>query len=80
MANREIVERLQHAVARRFSNFAVPIKADRDVTDEDLKSHHLLIVGEPKFSSRDVDNQSDRAKKLASSMPDAELMASARGI
>jgi hypothetical protein len=32
-----------------------------------------VIVGEPKFSSRDVDNQSDRAKKMASSAtPDAK--------
>ncbi|HLQ45066.1 MAG TPA: hypothetical protein VK137_10080, partial [Planctomycetaceae bacterium] len=51
VANREIAERLQHAVARRFSNFAVPIKADRDMTDEDLKSHHLLVVGEPTTNS-----------------------------
>jgi hypothetical protein len=32
-----------------------------------------VIAGEPKFSSRELDDQSDRAKKMASSaMPDAE--------
>jgi phospholipase B-like protein len=47
VANREIGERLQYAVARRFANHFIPLKADRDVNDEDLKSHHLLVVGEP---------------------------------
>ncbi|MFM9966500.1 MAG: hypothetical protein ACKV2Q_35430 [Planctomycetaceae bacterium] len=51
IANREIAERLQHAVARRFGNYHVPLKTDRDVTDEDLKSQHLLIVGEPSTNS-----------------------------
>lgn len=51
IANREIAERLQYAAARRFGNFHIPIKTDREVTDEDLKSHHLLVVGEPLTNS-----------------------------
>ena len=51
VANHEIAERLQRAVARRFSNHFVPIKPDVDVTEADLKSHHLLIVGEPTTNS-----------------------------
>ena len=51
VANREIAERLQRAVARRFGNDFVPLKADREVTDADLKSHHLLVVGEPASNS-----------------------------
>ena len=50
-ANREIAERLQYAIARRFGNYHISIKADADVTAEDLKSHHLLIVGEPATNS-----------------------------
>ncbi len=50
-ANREIAERLQYAVARRFGNFHIPVKTDREVTAEDLKSHHLLVVGEPLTNS-----------------------------
>ena len=51
VANREIAERLERAVTRRFSNYFVPIKSDLDVTEADLKSHHLLIVGEPTTNS-----------------------------
>ena len=51
IANREIAERLQRAVARRFGNFFVPLKTDREVTDTDLKSHHILVVGEPSTNS-----------------------------
>ena len=50
-ANREIAERLQYAVARRFGNFYIPLKSDRDVTADDLKSHHLLVIGEPLTNS-----------------------------
>ncbi|MBC7817936.1 MAG: hypothetical protein IAG10_13680 [Planctomycetaceae bacterium] len=51
IANREIAERLQYAVARRFGNYHIPLKTDREVTDEDLKSQHLLVVGEPLTNS-----------------------------
>ncbi len=51
IANREIAERLQYAAARRFGNFHIPIKSDREVADEELKSHHLLVVGEPSTNS-----------------------------
>lgn len=51
VANREIAERLQHAIARRWGNFRIPIKADREVTDDDRQSHHLLVVGEPSNNS-----------------------------
>ena len=50
-ANREIAERLQYAIARRFGNYHIPLKTDREVTDDDLKSHHLLVVGEPLTNS-----------------------------
>lgn len=46
-AQQEAAERLQRKIARRWSNIAVPIKADTDVSDADLRSHHLLLIGRP---------------------------------
>src|SRR5262249_39710859 len=46
-AQREAAEALQRAIRRRGSNITVPIKADKDVTDADLKTHHLLLIGRP---------------------------------
>ena len=51
IANREIAARLQYAVARRFGNHHITIKADSDVTPDELKSHHLLVIGEPLTNS-----------------------------
>jgi hypothetical protein len=44
--NREAAEALQAAI-RNGPNITVPVKADRDVTDADLKDHHLLLIGRP---------------------------------
>ncbi len=49
--NHETANRLQHAIARRWGNYIVKAKADLYVTEADLKSHHLLIVGEPTNNS-----------------------------
>lgn len=46
-ANREAAEALQKAILRRGSNITVPIKADKDVTEKDLKANHLLLIGRP---------------------------------
>jgi hypothetical protein len=46
-ANREAAESLQHGIIERHANYTVPIKTDRDVTEDDLKTHHLLLVGRP---------------------------------
>jgi hypothetical protein len=45
--NRETAEALQRAIIRAWSNFTVPLKADTEITDEDLRSHHLLLIGRP---------------------------------
>jgi hypothetical protein len=50
-SNREAAKALQRAIIERHSNFTVPIKSDRDVTDEDLKSRHLLLIGRPDSNS-----------------------------
>jgi hypothetical protein len=49
--NREAAEALQQAIRARHSNFTVPVKADRDVTDEDARAHHLLLIGRPDTNS-----------------------------
>ena len=46
-AQREAAELLQRAVARRFSNVFLPVRSDTEVSDEELKNHHLLLVGRP---------------------------------
>jgi hypothetical protein len=50
-AQREAADRLQRHVVRRGPNISVPIQADRDVSDDDLKSHHLLLIGRPSANS-----------------------------
>jgi hypothetical protein len=46
-ANKEAAEALQRAVIQRWSNHTIPIKSDREVTEAELKEHHLLLVGRP---------------------------------
>jgi hypothetical protein len=46
-AQREAASRLARLIARRWSNQDIPIKADTDATDADLKEHHLLLIGRP---------------------------------
>jgi hypothetical protein len=45
--NREAAEALQKAIIERGSNFTVPIKSDKEVTEKELKSYHLLLIGRP---------------------------------
>lgn len=45
--NKEAAEALQQAIRARHSNFTVPIKSDTEVTQDDLKSNHLLLIGRP---------------------------------
>jgi hypothetical protein len=46
-AQKEAATLLQRAVARRFSNYTIPIKADTDVTETELSGAHILLVGRP---------------------------------
>lgn len=50
-AQREAAERLQRQIARRWPNIYVPIRTDESVTDDDLKSHHLLLIGRPESNA-----------------------------
>jgi Phospholipase B len=45
--NREAAEALQQAIRARHSNLTVPIKSDREATDEELKTNHVLLIGRP---------------------------------
>ncbi|MBI3837499.1 MAG: hypothetical protein HY288_06155 [Planctomycetia bacterium] len=48
---REAAELLQRKITRRANNFSPPIKADKDVSDEDLMNHHILLLGRPSTNS-----------------------------
>jgi hypothetical protein len=45
--NREAAQAVQNAIIRRHANYTVPIKSDKEVTEKDLKNHHLLLIGRP---------------------------------
>ncbi len=49
--NKEAAEALQQAIRARHSNFTVPIKRDTEVTSDELKSNHLLLIGRPSCNS-----------------------------
>ena len=44
-AQKEAAQHLQTEVVRRFANVLPPIKSDVEVTDEDLETHYLLLIG-----------------------------------
>lgn len=46
-AQREAAGLLQREIGRRFSNATIPIRSDREVTEEELNSRHLLLIGRP---------------------------------
>ena len=38
---------LQQALRRREHNISAPVKADSDATEDDLRNHHLVLLGHP---------------------------------
>jgi hypothetical protein len=46
-AQQEAAGFLQRKIARRWYNYEVPIKSDQEVTEDDLKERHLLLIGRP---------------------------------
>ena len=50
-AQREAAVALQRQLAARWANILVPIKADRDVSDDDLRRAHVLLIGRPAVNS-----------------------------
>jgi hypothetical protein len=49
--NKEAAEALQRAIVERHANYTVPIKSDRDVTEDDLKKNHVILIGRPECNS-----------------------------
>ena len=47
VANRRSAEQLQRTIRVRWSNQTIPIVADRDVTEEQIKNHHLVLIRRP---------------------------------
>lgn len=45
--NKEAAVTLQQAIRARHSNVTVPIKSDTEVTADDLRSNHLILIGRP---------------------------------
>ena len=45
--NREAAEAMQKAIRESRQNFTVPIKSDKEATEAELKSNHLLLIGRP---------------------------------
>jgi hypothetical protein len=50
-SNREAALELQRAIIERGSNITVPVKSDREATEADLKSRHVLLIGRPDTNS-----------------------------
>jgi hypothetical protein len=50
-SHREAAELLQRRIATQWSNYSVPMKSDREVTDDDLETNHVLLVGRPTQNS-----------------------------
>ena len=47
VGNHEAARLLQTTLRRREHNVQPPVKADHEVTEDELRSHHLLLVGRP---------------------------------
>jgi hypothetical protein len=45
--NREAAKAVQRAIIEAWANYTVPIKTDKNVTEDDLKTHHLILIGRP---------------------------------
>ena len=46
-ANREAALMLQQALRRREHGITAPVKADTEATEDELRNHHLLLLGHP---------------------------------
>jgi hypothetical protein len=49
--NREAARSLQQSLRRREHNIQPAMKPDREVSDQDLRSHHVVLVGRPATNS-----------------------------
>jgi hypothetical protein len=49
--NREAARELQRAIIERGPNLTVAVKSDREATKDDLKNHHVVLIGRPDTNS-----------------------------
>jgi hypothetical protein len=61
VANRIAAEKLQQAIVDRWQHAVVRIEADSDVKEQDLGTHHVLLIAPPRSS--------DLAERLCGSLP-----------
>ena len=47
VANHEAARRLQQALRRREHNVQPPLRADHELSEDEARSHHLLLIGRP---------------------------------
>ena len=45
--NREAADVLAEAIRKAYTNVDTPVRSDAVVTDDELKDHHLLLIGRP---------------------------------
>jgi Phospholipase B len=50
VGNRIAAEKLRQAIVDQWEHLVVTIKADTEVSDDDLRGHHLLLIGRPQCS------------------------------
>jgi hypothetical protein len=50
-SNLEAAQELQRAIITQHSNLTVPYKSDKEVSEDELSSHHLLLIGRPDNNS-----------------------------
>jgi hypothetical protein len=61
VANEIAARKLQQGIVDQWEHLVVPIKADTVVTDDELRGHHLLLIGRPECS--------DLIEKLSAGLP-----------
>jgi hypothetical protein len=49
--NLEAAQNLQEGIVVQGSNFTVPYKSDKEVTYDDLKEHHVILIGIPQTNA-----------------------------
>ncbi|HTU20231.1 MAG TPA: C45 family autoproteolytic acyltransferase/hydrolase [Gemmataceae bacterium] len=50
-SQREAAEALQQVIREHGWNITLPIRADSEISEEELKTHHLLLIGRPDTNS-----------------------------
>lgn len=87
IGNREAARVLQQSLRRREHNVQPALKSDREVTDEDLRTHNIILIGRPsanaiaaRYASKfpvHFDRQSFDVRGEVYSHPDTAVIAAA---